>query len=138
MYHFAVTHINAHMGNIYIITGKKYQVAGLQVSFVYRISGSGLNVSRPGEADTLLGVNVLHKSRAVKTIGGRTAPDIRDAQKLPGKVYDAVLSGKVRFMGTYGQAAVEQSLIGCAADFAVDSQMIVILEFRYSSFVAGP
>ena len=132
MNHFAVTYINAHVGNVHVVTGEKYQVAGLQVLFVHRVTGCGLNIGCARQADTLLGIYILHETGAVKTVGRGTSPNIGHTQELLGQIYNAALTGQIRFMGTYRHGAVEQGLIRCAADNAVNIQMIVILEFSYS------
>jgi hypothetical protein len=48
------------------------------------------------------------------------------------------LTGQIRFMGTYRHGAVEQGLIRCAADNAVNIQMIVIWNSATAALVAGP
>ena len=133
--HLAIAHINADMRDVYIVTGKENQITGHELGFAYRAAGCGLNVSRAGKVNALLCKDVLDKAGAVKTVRRRTAPNVGDAQKLLCQVNNAVSAGKVGLMvGDNRHSAVEKCLIGIAADFAIDIQMIVFLEFRYSSF----
>ena len=133
--HLAVAHINADMGDVYIVTGKENQIAGHEFRLAYRAAGSSLNVRRPGQVNAFLGKDVLDKAGAVKTVRRRTAPNIGNTQKLLGQINDAVSAGKIGFMVADSRhSAVEKRLIGIAADFAIDIEMVVFLEFRYSGF----
>jgi len=133
--HLSIAYINAYMRDVYIVAGKENQIAGHELGLAYRAAGCGLNVSRAGQVNALLCKDVLDKAGAVKTVGRRTSPNIGDAQKLLSQVNNAVSAGKVGLMvGDNRHRTVEKCLIGIAADFAIDIQMIVFLEFRYSSF----
>ena len=134
MDHLAISYINTDMGDIHVIAGKENQITRLEFSFGNWPSGGCLNICRAGQLDTLLCVDVLNETGAVKTIWTAATPDIRNAQELLREVNDAIAIGKVGLALMLGHSAMEKGLIGMGTNFAIYFQIIILLEIGDSCF----
>ena len=93
----SVSDIDAQMGNPRGVgVGKEDQIAGLQGSFGNGSSCCPLLLAGSGQGKAVLGINILHKARAVKAARCAAAPDIGNTQILLGGGNDTAAGGRRR------------------------------------------